>query len=239
MTLGVGGATPSRYGLRENWGTCAVTDPEVRITILEDDPVIRRHLEDAVRGQAGLVLAASAGSLADADVLIDAAPDVALVDLGLPDGSGIEFIARLQKATSAKAIVITIFRDRDSVMRSLEAGADGYLLKDSTPDQVVAAIRAALDGGAPISPEAARHLLQRFEAMRAPVPDERALTVRETELLEIFARGLSYREAAQALGISRHTVGDHVKSIYRKLSVNSRSEAVFEATQSGLIHPHR
>lgn len=215
-------------------------DMRVRIAVLEDDPVIRDHLIAAVMAQPGLHLVASAGNLAEADAIPAFDPQVVLVDLGLPDGSGVDFIARLNAETSAKVIVITIFRDRDSVLRSLAAGADGYLLKDSQPHEIVAAIKAALGGGAPISPEAARHLLERFETLsREPeaATDGPPLTPREIELLNLFARGLSYRDAARVLDISPHTVGDHVKSIYRKLSVNSRGEAVFEATQSGLIRP--
>lgn len=216
--------------------------PDVRVALLEDDPAIRAHLEQSIASKPGLVLVASAARAADAGALVAARPDVALVDLGLPDGSGVDVIARLNKETSAKVIVITIFRDRDSVLGALAAGADGYLLKDSTPEQMFAAVEAALGGGAPISPDAARHLLAQLDAQRRDkrerVDQAPILSAREVELLNLFARGLSYREAARVLEISPHTVGDHVKSVYRKLNVNSRSEAVFEATQAGLITPH-
>ena len=213
-----------------------------RVAILEDDPNIRAHLASAVEAHPELELAAVAGSLGEADAIVEARPDVALVDLGLPDGSGVDVISRLHAETDARVVVITIFRDRDSVLRSLAAGADGYLLKDSSAAEILNAIRAAMDGGAPISPEAARHLLERVARLSetaSPNAVSSPLTARELELLTLFSKGLTYREAARALGISPHTVGDHVKSIYRKLDVTSRGEAVFEATQSGLIHPFR
>lgn len=213
-------------------------DIPTRVAILEDDPGIRSHLAATIEAHSQLVLVASAGSLAEAGAILEARPDVALVDLGLPDGSGVDFIARLHAETNARVVVITIFRDRDSVLRSLAAGADGYLLKDSTPSEILSAIRSAMDGGAPISPEAARHLLERFSLITERTPSEGGrLTEREAELLTLFSKGLTYREAARVLGISPHTVGDHVKSIYRKLDVSSRGEAVFEATQSGIIRP--
>jgi DNA-binding NarL/FixJ family response regulator len=133
-------------------------------------------------------------------------------------------------------LVITAFGDRDTVVAALNAGADGYLLKDSGPDTILDGIRATLDGGAPISASAAVYLLERLRgsgsgAPEVAVPEAERLTPREIELLELFSRGHSYKLASRALGISPLTVGNHVKSIYRKLQVHSRGEAVYEAVR--------
>jgi DNA-binding NarL/FixJ family response regulator len=122
------------------------------------------------------------------------------------------------------------------VVAALNAGADGYLLKDSGPDTILDGIRATLDGGAPISASAAVYLLERLRgsgpgAPEVVVPEAERLTPREIELLELFSRGHSYKLASRALGISPLTVGNHVKSIYRKLQVHSRGEAVYEAVR--------
>ena len=210
----------------------------VRVAVVDDDPIVRRHLEDAVRADPEFEFIASAGSLAAAQALVEAKPDVTLVDLGLPDGSGVTLIEQLKAAGAGIVLVVSVFGDQGSVLRSLDAGADGYLLKDSTPSVVVDAIRQALAGGAPISAAAAAHLLQRVRAHPPAAegsPGLSELTPREIELLQLLAKGLKYREAAEALHISHHTIGDHVKAIYRKLSVNSRAEAVYEAVQGKLI----
>ena len=120
----------------------------------------------------------------------------------------------------------------------MAAGANGYLLKDSSAETILDGIRATLNGGAPISPNAAKFLLERLqlaEATDAPAPQAEQLTARETELLKLFVRGFSYKAAARELGISPLTVGGHVKAIYRKLEVNSRGEAVYAAMNSGLL----
>jgi DNA-binding NarL/FixJ family response regulator len=133
-----------------------------------------------------------------------------------------------------------VFADVRSVVRAIEEGADGYLLKEADTPQIAAAIRTVLDGGAPISPAVASHILARVRAEQPRRPDHTpTLTARETEVLESLASGRSFKEVALQHAISLHTVGDHVKSIYRKLAVNSRGEAVYKAAQSGLIRLHR
>jgi len=164
-----------------------------------------------------------------------------LVDLQLPDGNGLDFIADLKTHTDAKLLILTVLGDKVSVLTALQAGADGYLLKDTRPNQIRKSIRATMAGENPISPAAATHLLDMFNTQsqiltkETPDTSEASLTDREVDILTMFSRGLSYKETADALNISNHTVGDHVKSIYRKLSVHSRSEAIFEAVQSGWI----
>jgi DNA-binding NarL/FixJ family response regulator len=134
--------------------------------------------------------------------------------------------------------MVTTFGDRETVVAALRAGADGYLLKDSNAATILAGIEATLAGGAPVSPAAAVYLLDSLRAPEAaPQPAEGGvfLTPREIELLKLFAKGASYKEAARSLEISPLTVGNHVKSIYRKLAVNSRGEAVYSAMRSGQL----
>jgi len=141
-------------------------------------------------------------------------------------------------------LVFTVLGDRKTINDALAVGADGFILKDTDPAELARAIRAARDGGVPISPKAAAQLLRAFREQAASAPsaasrsagvEDFGLTSRERETLETLARGFTQREAAQILGVSPHTIVSHVKAIYQKMAVNSRSEAVFEAIQSGLI----
>jgi DNA-binding NarL/FixJ family response regulator len=213
------------------------TDEAARtVAILEDDPNVRTHFADIVAGSPGLSLEGLAGSLAEARQLLTSPPDLFLTDIGLPDGSGLTFIPEIKAAApECRVLVITAFGDRDTVVSALNAGADGYLLKDSSTATIVDGILATLDGGAPISASAAVYLLERLrgapEEAEIHTESTERLTPREIELLELFARGQSYKAAGRALGISPLTIGNHVKSIYRKLQVHSRGEAVYEAVR--------
>ncbi len=186
----------------------------------------------------GLEIAGVADTLASGRALIGPAVDVLLIDLALPDGNGVELIRETrERVPNIKIIVVSIFGDARSVVRAIEAGADGYLLKGAGEQQAEEAIRSVLGGGAPISPAVASHILTRMRermSPNGPSPDV-PLTEKETAVLIDLAKGFRYKEVARLHGISPHTVADHVKSIYRKLAVNSRSEAVFEAVQAGLI----
>jgi DNA-binding NarL/FixJ family response regulator len=134
--------------------------------------------------------------------------------------------------------VLTVFGDDAHVLSAIEAGATGYLLKDSEPRQVVQWVRTVRDGGSPLSPVIARRLRQRFRAAAAPMPSAPAepnpLSARETGILRLLAKGLSYVEIGETLGISAHTVTQPIENTYRKLSVRSRGEAVFEGLQLGI-----
>ncbi len=209
------------------------------IGILEDDDDMRGYLVTIINQAEGLTLAFAAATVSEAIALSqEVKTDLCLVDLQLPDGSGLDFVQHVKSISDTKILILTILGDRTSVLVSLKAGANGYLLKDTAPNQIVRDINATLKGESPISPQAATHLLQLFRPQASAVTPELAevLTEREQDILNMFARGLSYKETASALDISHHTVGDYVKSIYRKLSVNSRNEAVYEATQMGLIN---
>ena len=213
----------------------------VRIAIVEDDPVLRQHLVEIVERVGDFEVAGVSATVAHGSDLIGGGCDVLLVDLALPDGSGLELIrhARTHAPAELKIIVISVFGDVHNVVQAIEAGADGYLLKGGDVEQTERAIRDVVAGGAPISPAVASHILARVRNgpthSHTPSLPAATLTEKETEVLADLARGFTYKEVAQRQSISHHTVADHVKAIYRKLSVKSRSQAVFEAMQSGLI----
>lgn len=217
-----------------------MTSDSILIGVLEDDAVMRDYLRHTIAQEDGFELAFAAASLAEAHTALQtgAAPDICLVDLQLPDGTGTEFVEALSSRGPCKALILTVLGDRVSVMKSIESGADGYLLKDSQPELIVQHIRDTIRGASPMSAQAASHLLalvREQKESKAPL-EKSVLTDRETEILGLFAKGLSYDEAAQLMGISPHTVRDHVKSIYRKMDVRSKSEAVFEAVHMGWIN---
>jgi len=210
------------------------------VLVVEDEPEFLRQYCEAITRAPDLRLAGAVSTLAAAMALIEqSVPDVLVVDLGLPDGNGADLIrSAAKKRPDCDALVVTVFGDDQHVIDAIEAGATGYLLKDSPPGELTRCIRELRAGGAPISPSIARRLLAR---MRAPAERPAGahaaspLTEREAEILQLIAKGLSFADVGGVTGISAHTVVAHVKKIYRKLSVHSRGEAVFEATQLGLL----
>lgn len=209
-----------------------------RIAIIDDDAIVRDYLIDIVTGASELDLAGVAPNLAKARELLVLEPDLFLTDIGLPDGSGLDFVPEVKAQGDAKVLVLTSFGDRETVVSAIRSGADGYLLKDSTPAAILDGIRVTLAGGAPVSSAAAVYMLEQLRSgsmVAAAEEEDSGLTPREVELLEVFAKGGSYKEAARILGISPLTVGNHVKSIYRKLAVHSRGEAVYEAIKTGQL----
>lgn len=222
----------------------------ISVAILEDEPAVRHLFEDAVRGDPMLSLAFSAQTVKQAKVLANGEPaQVYLVDLGLPDADGREFIAWVcANQPDAAVMVVTVFGDDEHIVSSFAAGAVGYLLKDATTREIAQRIAELVAGGSPISPSVARRMLQHFKptshwvsSTAAPLqadtlePLAQALSEREHEVLRLIEKGLTYEEIAQALGITWHTVTSYLRRVYRKLQVNSRGEAVFEARQRGLL----
>jgi DNA-binding NarL/FixJ family response regulator len=210
----------------------------VTVGIVEDDPVLRECLGQMVSEVPNFQLVGLAASVAEGIVLLDLTPDVMLVDLALPDGSGLDLIARARSNNRAtRMLVLTVFADVRSVVTAIEEGADGYLLKEATVDQIASSINVVLTGGAPISPAVAGHILARMRKSteQKPLTSMISLTAKELLILELLASGKALKEVAAKQGISVHTVGDHVKAIYRKLSANSRGEAIYKAVQAGII----
>jgi DNA-binding NarL/FixJ family response regulator len=219
-----------------------MASPPPTVFLVEDDSATRARLARAIAQDAGLQLVGQAASCAEARAcLATLAPDVVLVDLGLPDGSGIELIRELkQRDVRTEAMVITVFGDEKHVVAALEAGATGYVLKDGANGYITESIRELVNGGSPISPAIARHLLRRFReplaaTARAGVDGVPELTEREHEVLALLVKGFTFAEIGDLLGISAHTVTTHVKHIYGKLEVRSRAEAVYEALQLGIV----
>jgi DNA-binding NarL/FixJ family response regulator len=217
----------------------------LKVAIVEDEPEFRLRFERILSAEPWLDLAGSAADAAGGRALIERdVADLYLIDLGLPDGDGRELIRlATRRRPDVDVLVVTVFGDDAHVLAAIEAGATGYLLKDSEPRQVVDWIRTLRAGGSPLNPVIARRLLQRFRASHHETPARQPsapdvvnpLSTREGEILQLLAKGLSYAEIGDLLGISAHTVTQHIKKIYRKLSVHSRGEAVFEATQMGLL----
>ena len=219
------------------------TPTGIKVLVVDDEPEFLRRFCDAVAAEPALTLAGSARTVAEACSAVDRiAPDVVLADLGLPDGHGIDVIRHCKAGNAPRnVIVVTIFGDDEHVIDSIRAGATGYLLKDALPRDIAGAILQVHDGGSPISPAIARRILQSLhvpDAGHAAADDAGSpgrLSGRETQILRLVAKGLSFKEVGAALTISSHTVTTHVKRIYQKLEVHSRGEAVYEANQLGLL----
>lgn len=214
------------------------------VGVVEDDPHFRTYVGRAIDAAPGLECAFASGSVAEArDRFDETGPDLCLIDLELPDGSGIDLVRHIRSASECRVLILTVLGDQDTVMEALKAGAHGYILKDTPGEQIVSCIRQTLAGFAPISPQVAVYLTRLLSEDQGPPGlagnDHLRLTKREEQILSIFARGLNYREAGEVLGVSTHTISDFVKKIYRKLNVHSRSEAVFEAQSLGLIDRKR
>ncbi len=223
-------------------------DRPCRIAVLEDDEATRRYFEQCIRDNEALTLVASFRTLTEAKAWFGArdsqsshGAEILLTDLGLPDGHGLDLIRALRTThPSCEILVISVFGDAETVVDCVEAGAVGYIHKDSQPADVAQVILDVRRGASPISPMIARKLLERLRRTSATLPAaDVSLTTAESEVLELIAWGYSYTEIARLRSVSIYTVQTHVKNLYRKLAVHSRSEAVYEATQLGLIGPLR
>lgn len=206
----------------------------IRVVVVEDDARFRAAFAAAISSSPDLTLHAQAAGLQDGLALL-AGPvaDVLLVDLGLPDGSGVDLIKAARTAWPACDVMVTsVFGDESHVLRSIEAGAVGYLLKDSEPERIVEQIRSLRAGGSPISPLIARQVLARLRPSTGSA--ETTLSARESEVLNYITKGFSYDDIVRLLQVSRPTVLTYVRRIYAKLQVNSKTEAVYEARKLGL-----
>jgi two-component system NarL family response regulator len=208
----------------------------MKICIIEDNKPLLENLRLLLAGEPGYEVT---GAYDSAEAALQAAPwdgaEVLLVDLDLPGLSGIEVIRRVHpKWPGLQILVYTISEDRDTVFTAIKAGAMGYLLKGCPPRDLVESLRILHQGGAPMSPRIARKVVAAFQAPQNLSP-ECCLTPREQVVLTEIAMGRSYKEIAEATGVSPHTVHARVKSIYEKLHAASRSEALAKARELGLL----
>ena len=209
----------------------------IRVAIIEDLPEVREGLMTLINGADGFLCASGYRTMEDAIARLDlSSVDVILTDLGLPGMSGSEGIRILRERSPELCILaLTIYADEDEVFDALCAGASGYLLKNTPPERLIESLRDVAAGGAPMSPEVARRVVRLFREIRPPSRESCHLTPQETELLRLLVDGHHYKTAADVMGITVHTVSFHLRNIYAKLQVHSKSEAVAKALRNRLV----
>jgi DNA-binding NarL/FixJ family response regulator len=202
----------------------------VRVSVVEDDNVVRDHLVDQLNRAHGFTCISNHRS---AEIALEEIPkhkpDVVLMDINLPKMSGIDCVWQLKsRLPKTQFVMLTVYEDADVIFKSLLAGAVGYLLKGRTGSgaQVLEAVRDAAHGGSPLNSLIARKIVQYFHHQPAPQGVEQALSLREREVLDLLSKGLPYKEIADVLGVNIETVRKHCHHIYEKLQVSSRTEAV-------------
>jgi DNA-binding NarL/FixJ family response regulator len=213
------------------------TPAKIRVAIIEDQMRTREGLRALIVSSDGFECVGTCGSMEEALAADwrDQA-NVVLVDLGLPGMSGIEGIAILRRqCPEAALVVLTVYEDNDRVFRALCSGANGYLLKNTAPAKLVEALREANRGGAPMSPEIARLVIEVFRRVHPPEKATHNLTPQELRLLKLLVEGHSYKTAANEMSVSINTVAFHIQNIYGKLQVHSKSEAVARALNENLF----
>jgi DNA-binding NarL/FixJ family response regulator len=210
---------------------------DLQVAIVEDQREVREGLSVLINGTRGFTCVASYRTMEDAlESMGRVAPDVMLVDIGLPGMSGIEGIRLLREQFADTPILaLTVYDDDDRVFEALCAGASGYLLKNTPPARLLESLAEAVQGGAPMSPEVAQRVVRLFREFRPPDRASYHLTPQETELLKLLVDGHYYKTAADEMGISVNTISFHLKNIYVKLRVHSKSEAVAKALREHLV----
>lgn len=209
----------------------------LRVALIEDRREIRAGLQALIGGTEGFACAAAFGSMEEAlPALAGLGVDVVLVDIGLPGMSGIEGLRVLRaRAPDLPLLMLTVYDDDERIFDALCAGASGYLLKKTPPARLLESLKEAVAGGAPMSPEVARRVVAIFRAVRPPAQSEHDLTPHEHRLLRMLVEGHNYKTAAAELGVSVNTVSFHVRHVYQKLQVHSRSEAVAKALRERIV----
>lgn len=215
-------------------------DARVEIWIVEDNQILRESLEDLFNEQPDMRCGLAVGSCEEflAALDEDRAPDLVLMDLGLPGRSGIDGIVRISSLSpTTRVIVLTIHGEDEKVFEAICAGALGYLLKPSDPSRILDAVREVRQGKAPINPYIARKVLGLFARLAPPKPatHDYGLTAREKSILQLLVNGLTMEQIAADVGLSYHTIDNHLRNIYRKLHVRSRTKAVTKAIQEDLV----
>ena len=215
-----------------------MTDRPVKIIVVEDDTAMLRSLVSSLGLEDDFVVAAECSTFAEGNAALTTVnADVLITDLKLPDGHGFDLIRLARKQQpDMEIMVISVLGDEQSVVTAISAGASGFLLKDTRALDVVSSVRQLISGKSPISTSVARYIIQVVQQSKPPASSDGLLTEREMDILWGIAKGFTYKAVGEKLGISSNTVPTHIKNIYRKLEVNSRGEAVFEAIQRGLIN---
>jgi DNA-binding NarL/FixJ family response regulator len=209
----------------------------IQVTIVEDEREIREGLRFLIDHTPGYRCPGCYGSMEEAlPAMVATQPDIVLMDLGLPGMSGLEGIRRLKQAHPLlRLVALTVYEDDDRIFEALCAGASGYLLKKTPPARLLECLQEVMTGGAPMSPEVASRVIALFREVRPPAHAEHHLTPHEVRLLGLLAEGHSYKTAAATLGSSVNTVAFHMKHIYAKLQVHSKSEAVAKALRDRIV----
>ncbi len=209
------------------------TAPRIEVAIVEDIDDIRNGLADFINSATGFrCVATYANAEAALEELPDLEPDVVLMDIGLPDMSGIECIRILKmQHPKLQIMMLTVYEDDDKIFNSLAAGATGYVLKKTPPAKLLEGIEELHNGGSPMSSQIARKVVQTFQHTQKPSQPTEDLSKREQEILSYLAKGHLYKEIAATLSISVETVRTHLRNIYEKLHVRTRTEAVLKFLQ--------
>ena len=201
----------------------------IRISIVEDDEPTRRILADVIRGAGDLELLSHYGDTTQAlECLPKDKPDLVLMDINLIGSTGVECVRHLKPLLpNTQFLMLTVYEDSDHIFAALAAGATGYLLKDTSRDELLAAIHQITTGGSPMSSSIARRVVSSFaKVQQNPSPDLELLSPREQSVLSLLTKGYLYKEIADQLGISGPTVNTYIRRIYEKLQVHSRSQAI-------------
>jgi DNA-binding NarL/FixJ family response regulator len=209
----------------------------IRVVVVEDRRELREGLSALIDGTEGYRCVRSYGSMEEALAGIARdTPDVVLLDIGLPGMSGIDGARVLkQRLPSARILMLTVYEDDERIFEALCAGATGYLLKKTPPARLLGDLKEAVDGGAPMSPEVARRVVELFRTIQPPRTVDYHLTPHETRLLRLLVDGHNYKTAAVELGVSVNTISFHMRHVYDKLQVHSKSEAVAKALKGRLV----
>jgi DNA-binding NarL/FixJ family response regulator len=205
----------------------------IRVLIVDDHPLVRRGLTSLLNGAGGMEVVGAAADGAEAVAsVVEKRPDIVLMDVSMPGMDGLEAVRRLLEAVpGTRVVMLTSFSQRDVVIEAFDSGAVGFLLKDAEPSELINGIRAAARGDAPLSPRAAKELLE-DRATRRPLDD---ITNRERDVLTLVARGMSNKQIAWRLGISEKTVKAHLGSVFDRLGVQDRTQAALWAQKHGLV----
>ena len=205
----------------------------IKLAIVEDNTALRQSLEQLFNRTSNMKCVASLNNLLNVvSEFQKSQPDIVLMDIGLPSINGIEGVRTVKSNfENIQVIMFTVFEDDEKIFEAIRSGASGYLLKKTPPEEILDAINELYEGGAPISPSIARKVIQAFQVKPSSVLEDYQLTSREKEILYALVDGLSYKKIAEKYFVSIHTVRSHISSIYEKLHVNSKSQAVAKVLQ--------